>query len=123
MNIRKREWAYDEIFISRSRRASIAFLTDSDVNIYLRQIQGFSFFSQSLSKLFAASCCHPLNGTAWFHLSALEPVISGKIMELHHSKHHQAYVNGYNAAYKQFKEVQRQDQLHASPTFAVAKMP
>jgi superoxide dismutase, Fe-Mn family len=29
---------------------------------------------------------------------ALEPYISGKIMELHHSKHHQTYVNGLNAA-------------------------
>lgn len=37
--------------------------------------------------------------------SALEPVISCEIMELHHKKHHQAYVTGYNTAYKQFKEV------------------
>ena len=29
---------------------------------------------------------------------ALEPHISGQIMELHHAKHHQAYVNGLNAA-------------------------
>ncbi|KAI0712693.1 superoxide dismutase mitochondrial [Earliella scabrosa] len=29
---------------------------------------------------------------------ALEPHIAGKIMELHHSRHHQAYVNGLNAA-------------------------
>ncbi|KAI0743153.1 manganese superoxide dismutase [Daedaleopsis nitida] len=29
---------------------------------------------------------------------ALEPHISGKIMELHHSKHHQAYVSGLNTA-------------------------
>jgi superoxide dismutase, Fe-Mn family len=28
---------------------------------------------------------------------ALEPVISGEIMELHHSKHHNTYVNNYNA--------------------------
>ncbi len=35
--------------------------------------------------------------TACAH-KALEPHISRKIMELHHSKHHQAYVNGLNAA-------------------------
>lgn len=29
---------------------------------------------------------------------ALEPHISGQINEIHHSKHHQVYVNGYNAA-------------------------
>lgn len=29
-----------------------------------------------------------------YDYSALEPHISGKIMELHHSKHHQAYVTG-----------------------------
>lgn len=28
---------------------------------------------------------------------ALEPSISGRIMELHHSKHHQTYVNSYNS--------------------------
>ncbi len=30
--------------------------------------------------------------------SALEPVVSGEIMELHHSKHHATYVNNLNAA-------------------------
>jgi Fe-Mn family superoxide dismutase len=30
--------------------------------------------------------------------NALEPHISGEIMTLHHTKHHQAYVNGANAA-------------------------
>ena len=33
-----------------------------------------------------------------YDYSALEPSISGKIMELHHGKHHQAYVTGANAA-------------------------
>lgn len=33
-----------------------------------------------------------------YDYSALEPSISGTIMELHHSKHHQAYVTGANAA-------------------------
>jgi Fe-Mn family superoxide dismutase len=33
-----------------------------------------------------------------YDYSALEPSISGAIMELHHGKHHQAYVTGANAA-------------------------
>ncbi|OAA58467.1 mn superoxide dismutase [Niveomyces insectorum RCEF 264] len=33
-----------------------------------------------------------------YDYNALEPYISTKIMELHHSKHHQTYVNGLNAA-------------------------
>ncbi len=32
-----------------------------------------------------------------YDYDALEPVISREIMELHHKKHHQAYVNNYNA--------------------------
>lgn len=31
-------------------------------------------------------------------LKALEPYISEEIMRLHHTKHHQTYVNGLNAA-------------------------
>ncbi|KAL2021869.1 hypothetical protein VTK56DRAFT_6464 [Thermocarpiscus australiensis] len=33
-----------------------------------------------------------------YDYGALEPHISGKIMELHHKKHHQTYVNGLNSA-------------------------
>ncbi len=33
-----------------------------------------------------------------YDYAALEPSISAQIMELHHSKHHQAYVTGANAA-------------------------
>lgn len=39
-----------------------------------------------------------------YDYSALEPVISGRIMELHHSKHHQAYVTGANTALEQLAE-------------------
>jgi len=35
---------------------------------------------------------------------ALEPVISKQIMELHHDKHHAAYVNGANAALEKLEK-------------------
>jgi Fe-Mn family superoxide dismutase len=39
-----------------------------------------------------------------YDYSALEPHISARIMELHHSKHHQAYVTGANAALEAMAE-------------------
>ncbi|KAI9103697.1 Manganese/iron superoxide dismutase [Phlyctochytrium arcticum] len=33
-----------------------------------------------------------------YDYNALEPYISAEIMQLHHSKHHQTYVNGFNQA-------------------------
>src|SRR5690606_18394584 len=39
-----------------------------------------------------------------YDYSALEPHISGKIMELHHSRHHKAYVDGANTALDKLAE-------------------
>ncbi|EZF26192.1 hypothetical protein H112_01628 [Trichophyton rubrum D6] len=41
-----------------------------------------------------------------YDYGALEPTISGKIMELHHSKHHQTYVNSYNDAVEKLASAQ-----------------
>jgi superoxide dismutase, Fe-Mn family len=38
--------------------------------------------------------------------NALEPYISAEIMELHHSKHHQTYVNGLNSALDTISEAE-----------------
>jgi superoxide dismutase, Fe-Mn family len=39
-----------------------------------------------------------------YDFSALEPNISGRIMELHHDKHHKAYVDGANTALAKLAE-------------------
>lgn len=44
-----------------------------------------------------------------YDYSALEPHISGKIMELHHDKHHAAYVIGANNALEQLDEAHKKN--------------
>ena len=44
-----------------------------------------------------------------YDYGALEPFISGQIMELHHSKHHAAYVTGANTALEQMAEAREKD--------------
>ena len=51
---------------------------------------------------------------------ALEPHISEEIMELHHSKHHQNYVNGANAALEKL-EAARKDGSIAAVVTALSK--
>ncbi|GAB3618335.1 superoxide dismutase [Okibacterium endophyticum] len=46
-----------------------------------------------------------------YDYAALEPHISATIMELHHSKHHQAYVTGANTAHEQLAEARETGNL------------
>jgi len=46
-----------------------------------------------------------------YDYSALEPHISGQIMELHHDKHHQTYVTGANQALEQLAEAREADKF------------
>lgn len=39
-----------------------------------------------------------------YDYGSLEPAISGEIMQLHHQKHHQAYVTNYNNAQEQLDQ-------------------
>lgn len=44
---------------------------------------------------------------------ALEPVISGEIMELHHKKHHNAYVTKLNEALEKYERAEKEGDLSA----------
>merc|ERR1711899_493709 len=48
-----------------------------------------------------------------YDYNALEPVISAEIMQLHHSKHHQTYVNNYNVAQDKLADAVAKDDAGA----------
>jgi Fe-Mn family superoxide dismutase len=48
-----------------------------------------------------------------YDFGALEPVISAEIMNLHYTKHHQAYVNNLNKTLEQYAEAQQRQDLAA----------
>jgi Fe-Mn family superoxide dismutase len=45
-----------------------------------------------------------------YDYAALEPAITGEILELHHSKHHAAYVKGANDTLEQLEEARAKEQ-------------
>ena len=47
-----------------------------------------------------------------YDYGALEPHVSGRIMRLHHDKHHRAYVEGANQAIEQLLEARRSADFH-----------
>jgi Fe-Mn family superoxide dismutase len=48
-----------------------------------------------------------------YDFSALEPVISGEIMNLHYTKHHQGYVNNLNAALEKYAQAEKDQDVAA----------
>jgi len=46
-----------------------------------------------------------------YDYSELEPFISGEIMRIHHTKHHQAYVTNFNTANEQYAEAETKKDL------------
>ena len=47
-----------------------------------------------------------------YDYNALEPVISAEIMQIHHQKHHAAYVSNLNVALDKFEEARSKDDLN-----------
>lgn len=54
--------------------------------------------------------------------SALEPVVSGEIMELHHGKHHATYVKNLNAAQEQLQSALQSSKYCTPATTALMGM-
>jgi Fe-Mn family superoxide dismutase len=50
-----------------------------------------------------------------YDLGALEPHLSARILELHHDKHHAAYVKGANTALERLEEARAKGELAALP--------
>jgi superoxide dismutase, Fe-Mn family len=46
-----------------------------------------------------------------YDYSALEPAISGEIMQVHHQKHHNAYVTNLNAALEKYEQAESEEDL------------
>ncbi|OQS06132.1 hypothetical protein THRCLA_01815 [Thraustotheca clavata] len=46
-----------------------------------------------------------------YDYNELEPIVSAKIMELHHGKHHATYVNNYNSLTEQYAEAQAKNDV------------
>src|SRR5689334_7495883 len=44
-----------------------------------------------------------------YEYNALEPVISAEVMQLHHDKHHMAYVTGANAALEKLQKARNKE--------------
>ncbi|KAJ9127925.1 Superoxide dismutase [Mn], mitochondrial [Naganishia onofrii] len=70
-----------------------------------------SIRTAAFSKIAASRAQHTLPQLPYAY-DALEPSISKEIMTLHHTKHHQTYVNGLNAAEESLTKLQSQE---ASP--------
>ncbi|EME45598.1 Mn superoxide dismutase-like protein [Dothistroma septosporum NZE10] len=51
-----------------------------------------------------------------YDYGALEPAINGKIMELHHAKHHNTYVTSYNTQIEKLQEAQQKGDIQQQIT-------
>ncbi|ONI24786.1 hypothetical protein PRUPE_2G262400 [Prunus persica] len=78
-------------------------------SLVARKSLGLGF--QSKAKILAVGSTAHSRGFQTFSLpdlpydyGALEPAISGEIMQLHHQKHHQTYVTNYNKALEQLHD-------------------
>ncbi|MFE2532130.1 superoxide dismutase [Streptomyces sp. NPDC059371] len=56
-----------------------------------------------------------------YDYAALDPAITGEILELHHAKHHAAYVKGANDTLDQIAEIRDKDQITPTSLIGLEK--
>lgn len=76
-----------------------------------------SFYSPITHSLIKRSYKHTLPNLP-YEYSALEPVISSELLNFHHQKHHQAYVNNLNAAQEKLNEAHSNNDLNSLLTIS-----
>lgn len=77
-----------------------------DMENYFRRRQNTGAMFQSAPFIEAGRHTLP---TLPYAYHALEPYIAGEIMRLHHTKHHQSYVDGLNKAEKELERARKTD--------------
>lgn len=80
----------------------------SQVEVLNEEIEHYFIERQQLGNIWMKEPEVPIGGHSLpplpYSYDALEPIISKKIMELHHDKHHRSYVEGLNKAEKMLKK-------------------
>jgi len=79
---------------------------------FVNSIRRFATAGSVRRCMVQAKCAHTLPPLPYAY-DALEPVISKDIMELHHSKHHNTYVVGLNAAEEKYKAADESGDVNA----------
>ncbi|XP_066985409.1 superoxide dismutase [Mn], mitochondrial-like isoform X3 [Macrobrachium rosenbergii] len=90
------------ITVQRAAEAQVGLVSPQIADIY-------SYINAELSEARGAHVLPPLK----YDYNALEPHISGTIMEIHHTKHHQAYINNLKAATDKLIEAEQNNDVNA----------
>ncbi|MFB6465950.1 superoxide dismutase [Cytobacillus sp. Hz8] len=84
-----------------------------EVEMLHQKMEGYFSKRQQIGSIFIKESSIPIGEHRLPRLpygyNALEPYISAEIMELHHTKHHQSYVDGLNKAEKMLEKARKEN--------------